>query len=108
MTKHQFYRGKKVVEEEWWLSEPDLPGLVWARLREFENGASDVCFDEFGNLYGFADRKSATDILLEDEFVRFLNLDREDEKEYAMNLGETYHPPWIDRKEQSFEYFGER
>lgn len=107
MTKAEFYRDKKYSVVEWWLSESHLPGLLWARQRLFYDGMSDVCFDEYGTLYGFADHESSGFFLAEDEFRRLMHLDGEDEREFGINLAEIYPPPWEDHAEQTFEFFGD-
>jgi len=44
--------------------------------------------------------------LSEDEYVRFETLDKDDEKEYGIQLAGITLPEWQDNQEQEFEYLG--
>ncbi|MBG1270515.1 hypothetical protein [Nostoc sp. WHI] len=107
MTKEEFYWSKHIVAIEWWLHECDLlDKLTWARLRVFDDGTADSCFDDGGKLYGFENRNSAGYILSEDEYISFEGMDEEDEQEYGIKLAEIYTPVWLDNPDQLFEYLG--
>jgi len=104
MTKDEFYRDKSVTQTDWYLHSCDLPGLRWGRLRVFNDGTADSCFEEGGKLYGFENRNYASYILSEDEYVRFETIDLEDEKEYGIHLAEITLPEWQDAQDLEFEY----
>jgi hypothetical protein len=106
MTKDSFYRGKQVVTIEWWVSDCDLPRLVWARLRVFGDGTADACCEEGGTLFGFNEQPFAGYFLAEDEYRRFACMDEDDEREYGIRLAEIRPPSWSDRPDQPFEYLG--
>ena len=67
---------------------------------------ADSCFEEGGKRYGFENRNYASYFLSEDEYVRFETLDKDDEKEYGIQLAGITLPEWQDNQEQEFEYFG--
>lgn len=106
MTKVEFYRSKRVKMVEWWLSSCDLPELIWARVRVFDDGTADSAFSPRDTLYGFENRDYAGYILSEDEFTRFSGLDAEDEREYGIQLATIKPPEWVDDPDQPFEYLG--
>ena len=106
MNKIDFYTGKAVKQTEWWLHSCDLPALTWGRLRVFNDGTADCCFEEGGNLYGFENRNYASYILSEDEYIRFETMGKEDEKEYDISLAGITPPEWQGNQEQEFEYLG--
>ena len=49
VTKEEFYRGKNVVREEWFVNYLDL--VTWARLRVLSDGTAEVW--DHGALFGF-------------------------------------------------------
>jgi hypothetical protein len=106
MDKKEFYRGKSIVKIEWYLDECHLPGLRWGRLRIFNDGTSDSCFEEGGKLYGFEHRDYASYILNEDEYIRFEAMNEENEAESGIRLAEIVVPEWQEDREQEFEYLG--
>jgi hypothetical protein len=106
MTKDEFYNGKTVAKLDWYLSECDLPHLVWARRRTFIDGTADACFEEGGKLFGFEHSDFASFILSEDEYRQFDGLDADDETEFGIILSEITAPDWEDRSGQDFEYLG--
>ncbi len=106
MSKNEFYGGKSVVAVEWWLHDCDLPKLTWARLRLFDDGTADVCWEEGTTLYGFDDQQYAGYFLAEDEYRRFAAMDEGDEREYDLKLSEITAPSWLDRSDQEFTYVG--
>jgi len=106
MTREQFYSGKSTVVTEWWLHDCDLPALTWARLRAFDDGTGDACWDAGGTLYGFDSRDYAGHFLAEDEYIRFDGMNHDDEREHGLRLSEIAPPTWADRLGQAFEYLG--
>ena len=106
MTKEDFYSGKTTFQTEWLLHGCDLPKLSWGRLRIFNDGTSDCCFEHLGKLYGFEKRTCAGYFLSEDEYIRFDTMDRDDEEEYGLILRDIIAPEWQDNKEQEFKYLG--
>jgi hypothetical protein len=106
MAKDDFYLGKSVAKVEWWLSDCELPGLTWARLRVFDDGSADSCFGECDTLYGFEDEEYAGYLLSEDEYIRFTGMDEEDEREYGIKPSDVSPPTWVDRSDQKFKYLG--
>jgi hypothetical protein len=106
MTKDEFYRGKVVVSTEWYL-QPDLRETpTWARLRVFDDGTADACFDEGDTLHAFDQRDYASYILTEDEYQNFSAMDAEDEAALGIRLSELTPPTWADRPDQAFKYWG--
>ena len=103
MGKKEFYKGRSVKQIEWWLDSCVLPELTWGRLRVFDDGTADSCFEEGGRLYGSEDRRYASYILTEDEYIRFETMDSEDEKEHGISLAGITPPKWQDNEEQEFE-----
>jgi hypothetical protein len=104
MQSDDFYRGKSLVRTEWWLDGSRLPATVaWARLRVFDDRASDVCFKEGAKTFGFKNEQYAQCFLGEDEFVSFSNLDSDDEVEYGISLAALVPPTWADGH-TDFEY----
>src|SRR5271166_4553243 len=65
VTQEDFYRGKTVIREEWFVNDGDL--LAWARLRVFDDGAADAW--EFGQLWGFVNEASARFMIREGHYV---------------------------------------
>lgn len=106
MDKKDFYRGKSISKIEWFLDDCALPELEWGRLRTFNDGTSDSCFEKGGKLYGFENRDYASYLLSEDEFIRFEGMDKEDESEFGVRLADIVVPEWQDDQEQEFEYLG--
>ena len=106
VARADFYRGKHVVETEWWLHSCDLPTLQWARLRVFNDGTADSCFGPTETLFGFNNRDYAGYILSEDEYIRFNDMDREDESEYDLVLAAIAAPNWLEACEQDFKFLG--
>lgn len=103
-SKREFYQNKSVVRIEWCLDTCYLPNLRWARLRVFEDGTADSCFNQGGKIYAFENRDYASYILSEDEYTNFENMDIADEQEYGINLTAIAPPLWQDTFEQEFEY----
>jgi hypothetical protein len=64
-TREEFYRGKHVVREEWFIHEGDL--LSWERLRVFNDGTADVW--AYGELWGFLNEACARFSIREGHFV---------------------------------------
>lgn len=62
-----------VVQTEWWLMEPSLPDLNWARLRCYADGTADV-FDCDARLSSFTSIEDAILFLEDDEFLRLTSL----------------------------------
>jgi hypothetical protein len=54
-------------QDSWWLDWSALPDLHWARLRVFEDGASEV-FDLDGKTHRFETEDEARHWLSEDEY----------------------------------------
>jgi hypothetical protein len=106
MEKKEFYRGTSIVKIEWYLHDCDLPELTWGRLRIFNDGTADSCFEEGGNLYGFENSSYASYILSEDEYIKFEKMDEEDEAEYGIRLADIVVPEWSENQEQVFKYLG--
>ena len=106
MDKKEFYRDRSIIKIEWYLYDCDLPELTWARLRVFNDGMADSCFEESDKLYGFENRDYASYILSEDEYVQFETMDEEDEAEHGIRLAAIVPPEWQDNQEQEFEYLG--
>ena len=92
---------------EWWLhlTDPPLP-LVWARLRVYDDGTADACWEDGGPLYGFEARANASHFLSEDEYVQLANLDEDDELEGPLKRVATAPPTWRDDPDAVFEYLG--
>lgn len=117
MTKAEFYRGRTVAIKQWWLHDCDLPDrLQWARLRVFDDGRADACFDPTERLYGFDCERYAGYFLSEDEYIRFdhiededirlRSINAEDELKYYSLLRSAQPPNWETSSDQSFEYLG--
>ncbi len=106
MTADEFYRGKEVCETEWWLHSCDLPSQQWARLRVFNDGSADSCFGPNETLFGFDNRNYAGYILSEDEYIRFNDMDQEEESQYGIVLAATTPPEWPSVEGQEFKYLG--
>lgn len=64
-TRDEFYRGKQVVREEWFVHDGDL--LSWARLRVFSDGTADAW--EHGQLWGFVNEACARFSIREGRYV---------------------------------------
>lgn len=106
MTRDDFYRGKSLVRTEWWLESSLLPGtVVWARLRVFDDRASDVCFEDGAKTFGFKNEQYAEYFLGEDEFVSLSKLDGDDEVQYGISLVALVPPTWAEAH-ADFEYIG--
>lgn len=105
VSSDDFYRGKTIQTTEWWISDCDLPRLVWARLRIFDDGTADACWEEGGKLYGFDSATFASNFLAEDEYVRFDGLGDEDSIEHGCELADATVPSWTDIATE-FEYLG--
>jgi hypothetical protein len=97
VTEEDFYRGKRVVYEEWFVNDLDL--VTWARLRVFDDGTADAW--EFGALAGFENEGYARHMIAEGHYV--------DSRELA-SLGEVPRcDPPIARASaagQPFRYYG--
>jgi hypothetical protein len=106
ITKIDFYKHKSILKTEWWIDTCDLPELRWGRLRVFTDGTAGSCFEESGKLYGFENKIYAAYILSEDEYIRFETMDKEDEKEYGIQIAGITLPEWQNNQEQEFEYLG--
>jgi len=106
VTKQDFYAGKRIASVEWWLAHCNLPEIVWARLRVFDDGTADACRDEGGTLYGFDEELYAGYFLGEDEYIPFSSMDAEHEQEFGIVLDEIQMPSWSDRIDQAFTYLG--
>ena len=102
-----FYQAKSVVKTEWWLDDSQLPQLLWARLRVFDDGTADVCWSECSTLYGFVNQDFAGYFLSEDEYIRFASMDEEDEQKCGIKLASISPPNWLGTTEQEFEYLGQ-
>jgi hypothetical protein len=105
-TLAEVYGGKSLVETEWWLESYHLPRLYWARLRVFDDGTADACFEEGATLYGFESRHQASMMLEDDEYVHFWGWDEEDEQDYGIKLEEIRTPTWVECPDQDFNYLG--
>ena len=106
MKSDDFYRGKRLVRTEWWIDSSRLPQTIaWARLRVFDDRASDVSFADGSKNFGFKNEQYAQYFLGEDEFVAFSNLDSDDEVEYGISLAGLVPPSWSDGY-TDFEYLG--
>jgi hypothetical protein len=66
IAREDFYRGKQVVHEEWFVYDRDL--VTWVRLRAFDDGTTDVWEPE-GMLTGIAEERFARHYLGEGHFV---------------------------------------
>jgi hypothetical protein len=64
-TREEFYRGKQVVCEEWFVHDCDL--VLWARLRVFSDGMADVW--DHGELWGFVNEACARFSIREGHYV---------------------------------------
>lgn len=64
-TRDVFYRGKKVVREEWFVGDLDLD--LWARLRVFDDGTADVW--DHGEIWGFVNEACARFMISEGHYV---------------------------------------
>ena len=106
MAEADFYRGKSVKAVEWYLHDCDLPRLRWARLRVFDDGTADACWERDGKRYGFDSREFANSFLTEDEYIRFGNWDAADEASYGVRMADAQVPLWEDRPGQEFDYLG--
>lgn len=108
MTRDDFYRGKNLVRVEWWMDSSRLPTTVaWARLRVFDDRATDVRFEASANIYAFKNEQYAEYFLAEDEYVCLSKLDSDDEVEYGISLAEIVPPTsWSDDSSGDFEYLG--
>jgi len=105
MNKGEFYKNKLVVRTEWWLHSCELPDLRWGRLRVFNDGTADSCFEEGGTVYGFENEQYASYFLSEDEYVQFESIDPEDEEEYGIQRARIALPEWPSQ-DQEFEFLG--
>src|SRR5262245_5476498 len=65
VTREDFYRGKRVTREEWFVNDLDL--VSWARLRVFDDGTADVW--DHGELWGFFNEASARFMIREGHYV---------------------------------------
>jgi hypothetical protein len=101
MNRDEFYKNKSIIEIERRLGSCNLPGLSWGRVRVFDDGTADACFDKADKLYGFENREFAGYLLSEDEYIRFGKLDEEDEKAYEIILSRITPPIWDDEGEQN-------
>ena len=77
-------------KEEWWLDwsisgDGQFTDVIWARIQVFSDLSAEV-FDMDGRTIYFEDEVSAANELLEDEYVRFNNLDKEDEQDLGFPL----------------------
>lgn len=63
-TREEFYRGKQIVREEWFVND-DL--VSWARLRVFSDGMADAW--SYGQLWGFVNEACARFSIREGRFV---------------------------------------
>jgi hypothetical protein len=106
MEKEEFYRDKSIIKIEWYLDDCALPELRWGRLRVFNDGTADSCFEESDKLYGFENRDYASYILSEDEYIQFETMDEENETESGIRLADIVVPEWLESQEQEFEYLG--
>ena len=64
-TREEFYRGKQLLREEWFIHDSDL--LSWARLRVFSDGMADVW--DHGELWGFVNEACARFMIREGHYV---------------------------------------
>jgi hypothetical protein len=106
VTKEEFYRGKSLVRAEWWVNASRLPDVIaWARLRVFEDRASDVLFEDGTKVFNFNNEQYGQYFLGEDEFICLSKLDADDEVEYGISLAVLIPPDWKDDP-VDFEYLG--
>jgi len=63
-TREEFYRGKQMVREEWFVNR-DL--VSWARLRVFSDGMADVW--DYGQVWGFVNEACARFCIREGHYV---------------------------------------
>lgn len=71
-------RETRVTDEtEWWIDEPSLPDVIWARLQVLPEGSAVVTHAN-GRTQRFGSVRAARDALLEDEFVRPSTVDPDD------------------------------
>jgi hypothetical protein len=82
--------------DQWWLASIGRT-IVWARLRELENGTAQV-FDSDGNTLVYDSDDSARAALLDAEFVSLDGLDAEDALGRGFRL-EDLRPPRGDSDE---------
>jgi hypothetical protein len=79
------------VNDQWWLMQP-RPGLVlWARLREHDDGVAEI-LDSTGSTLRFDDEDAARHSLLTSEYVALDGLDADDALEMGLDV-ETLMPP---------------
>ena len=64
-TREEFYRGKEVVREEWFVHDGDVG--TWARLRVFSDGMADVLAHR--ELWGFVNEACARFCIREGGYV---------------------------------------
>jgi hypothetical protein len=97
-TREEFYRGKQVVREEWFVHDDDL--VSWARLRVFSDGTADAW--EHGQLWGFVSEACARFSIREGRYVH---------PSRVASTGETLHsgPPreQADASGQPFHWGGD-
>jgi hypothetical protein len=105
MTRSDFYQGKSLAETEWWLGD-QLPDLVWARLRVYDDGSADACFAEGVTVYGFESREFAGNFLAQDDQIPFGNWTEEEVAKQGLSLSEIQPPNWVDAPDQEFIYTG--
>ncbi|MDY3556763.1 hypothetical protein R5W24_005933 [Gemmata sp. JC717] len=65
LTREEFYRGKEVIREEWFVHDRDLG--TWTRLRVFSDGMADVW--DHGELWGFVNEACARFCIREGRYV---------------------------------------
>ncbi|HET9484731.1 MAG TPA: hypothetical protein VFO79_12300 [Xanthomonadales bacterium] len=87
-----------IVNEQWWLGDPEPGVLVWARLRVDEDGRAEV-FDATGLRLHFDDEDFARSHLLDHGYRAYDGLDDDDAAGMGFDLAEVGPPAAEDEEE---------
>ena len=88
----------EIVQEQWWLGDPEPGVLIWARLRLDEEGRAEV-LDSTGLRLRFDDEGFARAHLLDNGYRAFDGLDADDAAGMGFDLAEV-GPPEADDDEE--------
>ncbi|MEP0920121.1 hypothetical protein NC981_25335 [Leptolyngbya sp. DQ-M1] len=81
---------KSVTKEEWWLMDCSFPDLQWARLRVYDDNSAEVFYGS--RCSNHKNEESACSELVDDEYVKFSDLDQDDEEYYGIPFSKIYPP----------------
>jgi hypothetical protein len=98
ISRDDFYRGKHVAHEEWFVNDLDL--VTWARLRVFNDGTADV-WEQGSTISGFVDESHARFYIGEGHYVDLPFLEQQGDSPRSPTPTEQ-----ADAAGQSFRYYG--